>query len=182
MANLNNNERLNLNKLINESDCENNTDHIRKVKHSVLIRNDFRKMDNLKTTHKDMRILDNEKFQQICQRECSFLFTNYSDIFNRLIKDELDLTIMTKLLTILKLIEDGRADQHEASVIVGKVLKELYVDSALKKCKKRDEEQDALEKEKEEEVQYKEEKPITWAEWRTRRQQIIENLEKVKQN
>ena len=61
-------------------------------------------------------------------------------------------------------------------------MKELYVDSALKKCKKRDEEQDALEKEKEEEVQYKEEKPITWAEWRTRRQQIIENLEKVKQN
>lgn len=132
MANLNNNERLNLNKLINESDCENNTDHIRKVKHSVLIRNDFRKMDNLKTTHKDMRILDNEKFQQICQRECSFLFTNYSDIFNRLIKDELDLTIMTKLLTILKLIEDGKVDQHEGSVLVGRLLKELYVDSAIK--------------------------------------------------
>jgi hypothetical protein len=132
MANLNNNERLNLNKLINESDCENNTDHIRKVKHSVLIRNDFRKMDNLKTTHKDMRTLDNEKFQQICQRECSFLFTNYSDIFNRLIKDELDLTIMTKLLTILKLIEDGKVDQHEGSVLVGRLLKELYVDSAIK--------------------------------------------------
>jgi hypothetical protein len=132
MANLNNNERLNLDKLIKESDCENNTEHIRKVKHSVLLRDDIRNMDRLKTTHKDLRILDNDKFQQICQRECSFLFTNYSDIFNRLIKDELDLTIMTKLLTILKLIEDGKVDQHEGSVMVGRLLKELYVDSAIK--------------------------------------------------
>jgi hypothetical protein len=132
MANLNNNERLNLDKLIKESDCENNTEHIRKVKHSVLIRDDIRKMDRLKTTHKELRVLDNEKFQQTCQSECSFLFTNYNDIFNRLIKDELDLTIMTKLLVVLKLIEDGKVDQHEGSVMVGRVLKELYVDSAIK--------------------------------------------------
>ena len=132
MANLNNNERLNLDKLIKESDCENNTEHIRNVKHSVLIRDDIRKMDRLKTTHKELRVLDNEKFQQTCQSECSFLFTNYNDIFNRLIKDELDLTIMTKLLVVLKLIEDGKVDQHEGSVMVGRVLKELYVDSAIK--------------------------------------------------
>jgi hypothetical protein len=132
MANLNNNERLNLDKLIKESDCENNTEHIRKVKHSVLIRDDIRKMDRMKTTHKELRTLDNEKFQQLCQNECSFLFTNYNDIFNRLIKDELDLTIMTKLLTVLKLIEDGKVDQHEGSVMVGRLLKELYVDSAIK--------------------------------------------------
>jgi hypothetical protein len=132
MANLNNNERLNLDKLIKESDCENNTEHIRKVKHSVLIRDDIRKMDRMKTTHKELRTLDNEKFQQLCQSECSFLFTNYNDIFNRLIKDELDLTIMTKLLIVLKLIEDGKVDQHEGSVMVGRLLKELYVDSAIK--------------------------------------------------
>jgi len=132
MANLNNKERLNLDKLIKESDCENNTEHIRKVKHSVLIRDDIRKMDRMKTTHKEMRALNNENFQQLCQNECSFLFTNYNDIFNRLIKDELDLTIMTKLLIVLKLIEDGKVDQHEGSVMVGRLLKELYVDSAIK--------------------------------------------------
>lgn len=132
MANLNNNERLNLDKLIKESDCENNTEHIRKVKHSVLIRDDIRKMDSLKTRHNDIRLIDVEKFKEICQQECSFLFTNYSDIFNRLIKDELDLTIMTKLLVVLKLIEDSKVDQHEGSVMVGRVLKELYVDSAIK--------------------------------------------------
>jgi hypothetical protein len=48
------------------------------------------------------------------------------------VKDELDLELMTKLLIVLKLIEDGKVDQNEGSVMVGKVLKELYVDSALK--------------------------------------------------
>jgi hypothetical protein len=50
-----------------------------------------------------------------------------------MISDELDLTIMTKILTVLKLIEDGKTDQHEGSVMVGKLLKELYVDSAAKR-------------------------------------------------
>ena len=99
-----------------------------------------------------------------------------------MIKGEIDLEIMGRLLLILKLIEDERVDQHEGSVMVGKILKELYVDSALKNCKKRDEEQDAKEKDEQEEVKYKEEKPISWAEWRTKRQQIIENLEKVKES
>ena len=56
------------------------------------------------------------------------------DIFHRFIKDELDLEIMTKLLIVLKLIEDEKVDQNEGSVMVGKVLKELYVDSALKQA------------------------------------------------
>ena len=49
-----------------------------------------------------------------------------------MIKGELDLTIMTKLLTVLKLIEDDKVDQHEGSVMVGKILKELYIDSVHK--------------------------------------------------
>ena len=39
------------------------------------------------------------------------------------------------LLMILKRIEDGELDQHEGSYEVGKILKELYVDSALRKEK-----------------------------------------------
>ena len=33
-------------------------------------------------------------------------------------------------------IEDGKLDQHEASFKVGTILKEMYVDSALKKIEK----------------------------------------------
>ena len=140
MSVLTNDERLNLKKMINESDCDDNTDNIRRLKHSVLMRDDIRKLDTLKNTHVDMKNNKNDDFIVLCQNECKFLYANYTDIFNKLVKDELDLTIMTKLLTVLKLIEDSKVDQHEGSVMVGKILKELYVDSATKRLENLDKE------------------------------------------
>jgi hypothetical protein len=131
---MNKQENLDLKRLIDETQCGNNTENIRKLKHSVLIRNDIRTMENLKKTNSDLRKSNPDKFAEVCQQECNFLFNNYTDIFNKVLKDELDLLIMTKLLTVLKLIEDGKVDQHEGSVMVGKILKELYVDSALKRA------------------------------------------------
>jgi hypothetical protein len=133
MANLTDNERLNLKKLVTDLEGEDNTHNIRKVKHSVPMRDNIRKMDSLKTTHAKLRQSNPDEFTALCQTQCSFLYNNYTDIFNKLLKDELDLTIMTKLLTVLKLIEDEKTDQHEGSVMVGKILKELYVDSAAKR-------------------------------------------------
>ncbi len=142
MSELTNDERLNLKKMINESECGDNTDNIRRLKHSVLMRDDVRRLDTLKNTHGDMKANNNDDFVLLCQNECKFLYANYTDIFNKLVKDELDLTIMTKLLTVLKLIEDSKVDQHEGSVMVGKVLKELYVDSATKRLDNLDKEHD----------------------------------------
>jgi hypothetical protein len=104
------------------------------------MRDDVRKLDTLKNTHTEMRTSKADEFVTLCQTECNFLYTNYTDIFHKLINDELDLTIMTKLLTVLKLIEDSKVDQHEGSVMVGKILKELYVDSATKHLDKIDKE------------------------------------------
>ena len=39
---------------------------------------------------------------------------------------------MDSFLNILKRIEDGELDQHEGSYLVGKYLKELYIDSAMR--------------------------------------------------
>ena len=50
--------------------------------------------------------------------------------------------IRDRLLTVLKLIEDSNVDQHEGSVMVGKILKELYVDSATKRLDNLDKEHD----------------------------------------
>ena len=61
-----------------------------------------------------------------------FLWQNYTNIFNKLIKEQLDLTILYRLLIVLKGIEDEKYDQHEGSVMVGQILKQLYIDSALK--------------------------------------------------
>jgi hypothetical protein len=142
MANLTNDERLNLKKMINESECDNNTDNIRRLKHSVLMRDDIRKLDTLSNTYSDMKITNMIEFTGLCQTQCTFLYTNYTDIFHKLIKDELDLTIMTKLLTILKMIEDSKVDQHEGSVMVGKILKEMYVDSATRELDHLNEQRD----------------------------------------
>jgi len=53
-------------------------------------------------------------------------------LYNKIKNDNLDLKILERFLNILKKIEDGELDQHEGSYLVGKHLKEMYVDSALK--------------------------------------------------
>jgi hypothetical protein len=50
--NFTNDERLNLKRLIDQSDCDNNTEQIRKLKHSILIRDDIRKMEIFKKNRK----------------------------------------------------------------------------------------------------------------------------------
>jgi hypothetical protein len=57
-------------------------------------------------------------------------------------KNEIDLEILFKFLNVLRQIEDGELDQHEGSFVVGKLLKELYVDSALRKADKLNEERE----------------------------------------
>jgi hypothetical protein len=167
MTTLSNSERLNLKKLISESDSENNTEHIRKVKHSVFIRDDIRKMNNLKKNNETMNDSEPEKFRELCESECVFLFNNYTDIFNKLLKDEIDLRIMTKLLMVLKMIEDNQVDQHEGSVMVGKILKELYIDSAQKRA-------DNIDKEYEDQKPtYRESKKISWSEYKKMKENDI---------
>jgi hypothetical protein len=154
MSSISNQERLQLNKLLDEANCENNTDHIRKVKHSERIRDDIRLIQTLRKDHADLSPGD---FENLCREKCAFLYNNYMDIFNRVLKNEVDLGIMTRFLTVLKLIEDGKVDQHEGSVVVGKILKELYLDSAVKRA-------DQLDKEREQEVAAKNEgKSINYA-------------------
>ena len=74
------------------------------------------------------------QFDNICVSRCPFLFNNYTDIFNKVKKDEIDLNVLFQLLHILKQIEDGKLDQHTGSYEVGKLLKSIYIDSAIKKA------------------------------------------------
>ena len=108
---MDNNEKLNLKRLIDQTQCENNTDNIRKLKHSVKIRDDIRRMENLKVHNSALRQMKPDEFNELCEKEFRFLFNNYTDLFNRLIKDEIDLSIMTQLLTVLKMIEDEKINQ-----------------------------------------------------------------------
>lgn len=126
-------ENLPLKSLLDQTDYVNHTETIRRLKHSVLIRDDIRKLDSFKKRNALLWESNKELFLETCVEECRFLYNNYMDIFHKMIKDELDMTLMHKLLVILKLIEDGAVDQYDGSVMVGKVLKELYIDSAVKR-------------------------------------------------
>lgn len=155
-------DRLNLKRMINMADdYQDNTDNIRKLKHSNLIRQDIMDMETLKKENSYVREKDLDAFSELCKSKCSFLFNNYTDIFNKLMKDELDLRIMSSLLEVLSKIENNEIDQQEGSFIVGTILKRLYVDSALKTAanldKKREEHGEIVE-----EPVYVEPKQISW--------------------
>lgn len=134
MSNLTDDERLNLKTLMKEMDYVDNTETIRRLKHSTKIRDDIKKMNSLKKEHVTLRETSPEQFFNIVQTECGFLYNNYTDIFRRFLQDELDLIIMSKLLIVLKLIEDGQIEQQDGSIRVGRLLKELYLDSAVKRA------------------------------------------------
>ena len=130
---MNQQDRLDLKKLMAQnSDYEDNTEGIRRLKHSDLIVSDVKKIETYKTTMKSLRMKNKDEFRDYCISKCSFLFNQYTDIFNRLLRDELDLQLLYQLLETLKKIENGQIDQQEGSVVVGKILHKIFVESAMK--------------------------------------------------
>ena len=129
-------QRLQLQNMIRTNNTEDFTQSIRELKHSQLIRNDVNNLLLIKAKYR----AEPDKVHMEAASECYFLFTFYTDIYNKLRKDELNLNILIKLLDTLQKIEDGELDQHEASFKVGTLLKEMYIDSALKKADKLNEE------------------------------------------
>jgi hypothetical protein len=123
-------DRLHLQKMIKEQNTEDNTDSIRGLKHSVPIAEDILKIQSARARSGAASAAD---FRELCISQCPFLYNNYTDIFNRVVGGELDLAIFSKFLYVLKQIEDEKTNYHDASYTIGKLLKELYVDSAIRR-------------------------------------------------
>ena len=130
--------RLQLQKMIKANDVEDQTELIRELKHSHLLQNDINNLIMLKAKYRN----DQDKINEEGMSECGFLFTYYTDIYNKIRKDEIDLKILNQFLNVLRRIEDGELDQHDGAFIVGSLLKEIYVDSALRKAAKLNEGQE----------------------------------------
>jgi|UniRef100_A0A6C0AK22 hypothetical protein len=129
-------ERLNLQKLVKEYGAEDTTKKIRTLKHSKLIETEISAFQYLKNKYSRLSKSNPKQFEKMAVNKCNFLFVNYTNIFNRLMRDELDLSILQQFLLKLREIENGTIDQHEASVEIGGLLKKLYIDSALRRDKK----------------------------------------------
>ena len=132
-------QRLQLQNMIKVNNVVDQTELIRSLKHSQLLRNEVNNMILIKSKYKG----EEDKIYQECVNECNFLFSYYTDIFNKVRKDEIDVGILNKFIDVLRRIEDGELDQHEGSFLVGTILKELYVDSAIKKSDKLNEKYDS---------------------------------------
>ena len=141
-------QRLQLQNMIKVNNVEDQTELIRNLKHSQILRNEINNMILIKAKYRD----DPEQININCVNECNFLFTYYTDIYNKVKKDEIDINILNKFLDVLKKIEEGELDQHNGSFLVGTLLKELYIDSALKKADKLNENEDAPQEFKKAEV------------------------------
>ena len=126
------NQRLHLQNMITSNNVEDNTDLIRKLKHSHILRNDVNNLIMLKSKYHD----EPDNIHSQAMSECQFLFTYYTDIYNKIRKDEINLTTLFIAFDVLRDIEDGRLDQHEGAYKFGLLLKQIYVDSALKKAEK----------------------------------------------
>lgn len=129
---MNDKQRLHLQNMISANNVEDNTSLIRELKHSHILRKNVNDLLLLKQKYNN----DNDKINEEALTTCSFLFTYYTDIYNKIKKDEIDLKILYKALDVLQNIEDGNLDMHEGAYQFGDLLKTIYVDSALKKADK----------------------------------------------
>ena len=150
--------RLNFEKMMKEEGVKNNTSKIRSLKHSKKIREQVTQMINIKNKYSR---LDNDLMNKMIDSKCVWLYKNYSKLFLKLKKNQLNFQILDSFLTTLSEIEEGILDQHEGSVKVGQLLKQLYIDSALKN-KKQMEDKDKKRKKK----NFKKPKKMSWKEFK----------------
>jgi cell division protein YceG involved in septum cleavage len=139
-------QRIHLQKLVEANGTEDHTEVIRRVKHSSQIYTDVTTMIKLKHEYGRLAKSNPKQFDAICVSRCAFLFTYYTDLYNKLKAGEIDLKLLFRMIQILREIEEGKLDQHEGSFEVGKILKSIYVDSALKRSENLDAEQAKKEK------------------------------------
>ena len=163
----NDDQRLQLQNMIDTNKGDDNTEMIRTLKQSISIKKDVDNIIKLKKEYPTMYETDKSGFEELCMSKCSFLFFNYTDIYNKILKNEINTDILYSFIGVLKQIEDGELNEYDGSIKVGEILKTLYIDSAMRKSKKLDEENKNQEgkgddNEKEERVT----KTISWAEYK----------------
>jgi hypothetical protein len=147
-----------LDNLVSDTNIQQSTEMIRERKNSSKIRNCVNELIKIK---KDYSRLSYERIEDIAKSRCHFLFVNFNNIFYKLLKDEIDLSLLFKFIAILEKIERSELNQHEASFQVGTILKKIYIDSSIKKNEKLDK----VDKKKEKRVEKKLSNKLSFNEW-----------------
>lgn len=159
-------DRLQLEKMIQANNVVDCTQEIRNKHHSQPIREDVKRMISLRKQYARLKTSNPEQYDKILVSRCNFLFTHYTDIFNKVKKDELDLGTLWKLLDVLAKIEAGDLDQHAGAFEVGSLLKKMYVDAALVKANRLDDAQGKRSGKGKSKPVHKVDKTLTWKQFK----------------
>ena len=115
------------------------TDKIRELKHSAEIRTCIIALLRLKNDHAELLKTNKPEFEKLALAECGFLFHNYMELYNIMLKGDMTPDVLFNLLDVLEQIELGKCNQYEGSVKVGSLLKEIYIDHKLAETARLDE-------------------------------------------
>jgi hypothetical protein len=156
---MNNEEKRQLDQMIQANNTVDNTSGIRNERKSKKIRDCVAIIQNIKRKHnntRDFKILDKE-----CMPKCNYLFTNFPNIYNKLLKYQIDVKILYMFLDELESIENGEKNQHEASFEIGKLLKTMYIDPRIGEESKK-----PTESKREREKNINKVKNMSWADYK----------------
>jgi hypothetical protein len=123
-------EKLQLKDLMTQQNIQMQTEFIRSLKHSHQIREESKRLEQIRNEYSG----DIDKIREEGSIQCAFLFEYYTDIFNYVKNNHVDMNLLDNFIDILKKIEDGEMDFEKASLIV----KEFYHDCAKRKAKIQD--------------------------------------------
>lgn len=125
---MNEEQRIQLNDLMKQNNTVDNTDLIRDLRHSKKIRKCVEQIEKIKSGNPtaDLKTLDT-----MCIETANFLFRNYTIIYNKLIRNQIDIPTLYLFLDKLKDIENGKLSQQEASYDIGMLLRNMYIDPRL---------------------------------------------------
>ena len=91
---MNKTEKLQLDKMIKENNVEDCTNDIREKRHSEKIREDVKKMVRLMKTNNRLKRRSETEYDDLLVANCQFIFNNYMDIYNKVKKEEINLSTL----------------------------------------------------------------------------------------
>lgn len=155
---LSDNDKFQLQQMIDKNNVEDQTTKIRELKHSGQLRESITELLQFKKDYASLLQTNKLQFENMVLQKNRFLFQHYFQLYNTILKDTINTSILFKLVDVLSDIESGKYDQHEGSYVIGKLLKEIYIDTVLKETTRLD----SLS----EKIPFVEPKKIRWSEYR----------------
>ena len=125
-------DKVQLAQMVSQSNAENYTKEIRDAKNSGKIKKSIEIMLEFMEKNEELLNSNKDEFERQLLEKDNILFFDYFQLYNKILKKQVDLSLLNEMLTVLKKIEDGKLDQHEGSVVVGRLLKTIYIDSVVK--------------------------------------------------